>query len=502
MGGMAEILLGRLSGPSGFERAVVIKRILPHFAQHPSFVQMFLDEGRLAARIGHPNVVQVHELGQEGADLFLVMEYLQGESLAGVQRRLRVRGLRLDPAMAAHVVAAAAAGLHAAHELQDEQGLPLELVHRDVSPQNIFVSYDGTVKVLDFGVAKVANRVSQTEVGVLKGKLEYMSPEQARGEPVDRRSDIFGLGVVLYELLVDRRLFKRSTNVATWRAVCDEPIRPPRELAPAIPAELERICLKAVTRDPAQRYASALALRRELFDWLQASAVAMPEETLAASMSAWFSERISDKGRVFRGLRQGEHPSEVPAGEVDVAVELLSVVDPLESATPTAALQAPAPLRRFARPALLVLLSFLALLSFFAAGLAALKEAPSPTAALPPSSAPVAPAVVQAAPTVWVAIETEPPGARVYVDDVARGDTPLSLTFDPSPQRRTLRLERSGYVSREEPLMTDVSQRLLFSLETVKKVPPRLNRAAVPRPAPTPVEPPPVKVEPQFRRFE
>src|SRR5262245_24036371 len=189
-GGMAEILLGRASGPSGFERIAVIKRVLPHLASEPRFAQMFLDEARIAALIRHPNVVQIHELACEGDQLFIVMEYLEGESVAGLLRRLIAQQTRLPPALAAHIVAEACCGLHAAHELVDHSGRPLGVVHRDVSPQNIFVTYDGAVKVLDFGIAVARDRVTKTETGQLKGKFEYMAPEQCLGKALDRRADL------------------------------------------------------------------------------------------------------------------------------------------------------------------------------------------------------------------------------------------------------------------------------------------------------------------------
>ncbi|MEQ8891109.1 MAG: serine/threonine-protein kinase, partial [Sandaracinaceae bacterium] len=246
-GGMAEILLGRISGPSGFERPVVIKRILPHLHGLREFVDMLLDEGRIAARIGHPNVVQVQELTHEREDLYLVMEYLEGEAASGLARRARARRLRLLPTLCAYIVAEACAGLHAAHELRSPDGELLDVVHRDVSPQNLFVGYDGTVKVLDFGIAKAAGRITRTEAGMLKGKFEYMSPEQARGDALDRRSDVFALGIVLYELSTQHRLFRRASHTETLRAVIGAEVPPPSEIDPSYPAVLEEVCLRALS---------------------------------------------------------------------------------------------------------------------------------------------------------------------------------------------------------------------------------------------------------------
>ncbi len=326
MGGMAEILLGRLVGPSGFERPVVVKRILPHLAEEPSFVTMFLDEARLAARIRHPNVVQVQELGEEDENLFLVMEYLEGENSAGVVRRGIAHKRPTDFALIAFVMAEACAGLHAAHELVDPDGASLNLVHRDVSPQNIFVTYSGGVKVLDFGIAKAADRITQTEAGQLKGKFEYMSPEQCRGKPIDRRSDVFALGVVLYELSTRTRLFKRRSKLAVLDAVCRDPIPKPSDKVPGYPPALAAVVMKALTRNPDERYQTAADMRRALLGAMRAmEAPLAPEEALASMMQELFPDRIAAKGEMLARLRAGARLTEVPAAETDSGVELPEV---------------------------------------------------------------------------------------------------------------------------------------------------------------------------------
>ena len=325
-GGMAEILLARIEGPSGFTRPVVIKRILPHFARQPSFVTMFLDEGRIVAGIRHPNVVQVHELSTHDSELFLVMEYLEGETTSGLMKRLLATKEELELRLAAYVVAEVCAGLHAAHELEDDRGVKQSLVHRDVSPQNIIVTYDGHVKLLDFGVALVADRVTRTEVGNLKGKLQYMSPEQCAGQPLDRRSDIFALGIVLYELTTGRLLFKRESSAATIRAICDEPILPPSRLVPDYPPALEAICLRALAQSPEDRFSTCADMRAALLDGLRASAhdgdVA---SALSTVMRRIFADRVTEKRELLRRVKVGEGVSAVPAGEVDRDVELRTV---------------------------------------------------------------------------------------------------------------------------------------------------------------------------------
>ena len=195
---MAEIFLARIRKMTGFQKMVVIKRILPQLAQNTEFVEMFLDEARIAATLEHPSIVQTYDVGVLDENFFIAMEYLHGEDVRSVMRMLRNRNLKLPIEVALHIVISACAGLHYAHEKVGFDGHPLEIVHRDVSPQNIIVTYEGGVKLLDFGIAKASNRLRETRFGTLKGKVPYMSPEQCRGEPLDRRSDIFSLGIMLY----------------------------------------------------------------------------------------------------------------------------------------------------------------------------------------------------------------------------------------------------------------------------------------------------------------
>lgn len=327
-GGMAEVLLGKLVGPSGFERAVVIKRILPQLARQPAFVKMFLDEARIAAGIRHPNVIDVHELGSEGDQLYLVMEYLEGEPAEWLLRRLAARDRRLNPALCAHIIAEACAGLHAAHELKDADGRPQSLVHRDVSPHNIFLTYEGHVKVLDFGIAKVTHRESMTDAGLRKGKWAYMSPEQIRGEPLDRRSDVFSLGVVLFELSTSRRLFSRKDRDAAARAGTDQPITPPSHAVPGYPAWLEAIVLRALSPMREDRFGSAAEMRREIL--VASHHEGPPEghgEGLGALLREVFADRLADKREMLQRVRAGGRVGFVPLEDPTVPEEIPVVVD-------------------------------------------------------------------------------------------------------------------------------------------------------------------------------
>ncbi len=331
-GGMAEILLARRVGPSGFERPVAIKRILPHYARQQAFVAMFLDEARIAASVRHPNVIHVEELERDEDGLYLVMEYLEGESLAGLLRRLFVREESIDLSVAAYIVAEACSGLHAAHEMADIDGHKQNLVHRDVSPHNLFVTYDGQVKVLDFGIAKGADRISRTEAGQLKGKFEYMSPEQCSKKPLDRRSDIFSLGTVLYEATTGRRLFKRENPVETIRAIGGHAVVPPSRLVVEYPAALEGVCMKALSTNPEDRYPSMAEMRRELLATIRTDERGPePREKLATLMRAIFADRVAEKTDLLRRVRSGSNVTHVPVGEIDEGVEIATV--PRELAT-------------------------------------------------------------------------------------------------------------------------------------------------------------------------
>lgn len=289
-GGMASVYLARADGGApGFEKLVALKRIHPHLSSETDYVEMFLDEARIASRITHANVCSVFDFGDVDGEYFIAMEYLVGEPLARVQRRVvanaEQRTSPLLPARMARVIAGACEGLHAAHELKDDQGEPLNVVHRDVSAENLFVTYDGVVQVVDFGIAHASKRVHHTSAGQVKGTFPYMAPEQMTAAVVDRRVDVWALGAVLWELLTLRRLFLRDTDVNTMYAVLSGEIRPPSDYRKDVPPELDEIVLKALQRNPEERWQNARdmgkALRRflakqddlvgpaELADWMQ-----------------------------------------------------------------------------------------------------------------------------------------------------------------------------------------------------------------------------------------
>ena len=306
-GGMAEVFLAVKGGPGGVEKVVVLKRILPELSEVDEFVHVFLDEARIAARLDHPNIAHIYDLGETQAQYYLAMEYLPGDDLASVIQQCR-RAEKLPPIeFAAEVVAAACAGLHFAHTLVDGSGRPLNVVHRDVSPSNVVVTYLGEVKVIDFGIARAESNLVRTGAGKPKGKSQYMSPEQASARPLDRRSDVFSIGIVLHELLTTRRLFRRPTEDETTQAVLAGPIDPPSALRPEVPPELDRICMKALARPLHERYQSAGALGADLVAFLTARRCARGPAAIAGFMGALFPpERKLKKIRVGRGALPAE----------------------------------------------------------------------------------------------------------------------------------------------------------------------------------------------------
>jgi serine/threonine protein kinase len=262
---MATVYLARLSGAGGFQRFVGIKRLHPHLAREPEFIEMFLEEARLAARIHHPNVVPILEIGTSDQGYYIVMEYVEGDTLANLIARAVQRGDRLPVRVAVRVMADVLAGLHAAHELADDGGKPLGIVHRDVSPQNILIGIDGSARLTDFGVARATSKLSTTRTGQLKGKLAYMAPEQARGaKDIDRRADVFAAGVVMWEALEGRRLFKGDGEADTMNKVLYEPIPPLEDTVRTVPGEIEIALDKALERERMQRFPTAAAFAEAL----------------------------------------------------------------------------------------------------------------------------------------------------------------------------------------------------------------------------------------------
>jgi serine/threonine protein kinase len=304
-GGMAEIWLARQPGVRGFEKLVVIKRMVGALEEDPEHIEMFLSEARLAAQLTHPNIVQVYELGEENGSFYIVMEFVDGEPLSGVFRESRRQGKPLSDEIVARLISWAAEGLHYAHTREDERGRARCIVHRDVSPQNLLVTMDGTVKVVDFGIAKVASHA--TSSGKLKGKLAYMAPEQGRAESVDARTDVFALGLCLFELVTRTRLLPKADEITLLRFLTSTTVFPrASERRAGVPPALDEIIARAMAAQPEDRFQSARELQVALEDWLVSTGSRTTAGDVAVCLRSLFAERIASRKALIESAKRGE----------------------------------------------------------------------------------------------------------------------------------------------------------------------------------------------------
>ncbi|HTR51326.1 MAG TPA: serine/threonine-protein kinase, partial [Kofleriaceae bacterium] len=308
-GGMAEIYLARPSSGPGEKDLMVLKRILPHLAEDEHFVTMFRDEADLAAKLAHKNVCNVRSFGQFAGTWFIAMEYLHGVPLSRMMTKLSKAGKMLDYRVVAGIICQACEGLHAAHEARGPDGQLLGVVHRDVSPPNIMVTGDGTVKLLDFGIAKARGANSRTRTGTVKGKNAYMSPEQILGKPLDRRSDIFALGVVMYEMLSIRRLFHRDSDFLTFKAITEEPIPEIRDRRPDLPPGMRAALLQAMARDPAGRFDTAQAFGNAIRNSVATLGGPAQPQDLARLLFTDFGDEMAARDEI---LKAADDPNAAP----------------------------------------------------------------------------------------------------------------------------------------------------------------------------------------------
>ncbi|MBA3817314.1 MAG: serine/threonine protein kinase [Deltaproteobacteria bacterium] len=337
-GGMAQIYLARQSGLGSFERHVVLKTILRERASDQRFVTMFLDEAKLAATLNHHNIAQVYEVDQADGAYFMAMEYVHGENARAILETAVRRGWTIPLELAIMIVGGAAAGLHHAHERHGKTGQPLNIVHRDVSPANIMIGYDGSVKVLDFGIAKAEERATKTVGGTIKGKYGYMSPEQCKGKPIDRRSDIFALGIVLYELTTLRRAFKGNDDFETMKRIVAGDVVLPSVAVAGYPRELEAIILTAMANDPSARFQTS----QELLEALDAFAVRSKLTGSNTAMGRFMVQLFGAKKEPWvEGASLSHERTEVSEGDVDN--EKTNVVEPRHQAALTSMITARIP---------------------------------------------------------------------------------------------------------------------------------------------------------------
>ena len=461
-GGMAELFKAKKSGAEGFEKLLAIKLILPHLSGNEEFISMFIDEAKVAALLNHQNIVQIYDLGRIESSYCIVMEYVRGKDLRTVLHRGMKTKSPLPVEHACLITAQALAGLSYAHRKKDK-GKDLGIVHRDISPQNVLVSYEGEVKIVDFGIAKAATQSRDTRVGVLKGKIAYMSPEQAHGRPLDMRSDVFSTGVVFYEMLTGKKLFQGDTDLNTLEKVREAKVEPlPTELNGAVPKELEEILLKSLAKGPEQRFQTASEMEEALLAFMRKAGYSSSASSLSQYMCGLFRQEIEDEAREEEGWdetivsTQPGRPglaipaaSTVPAGTAAAAVKVRGT-----SGTPG---------WQKALVAILIISAGAGLWLKFrqadstqaqpapavapAPAQAKAAEAPAATPAPSPSPAPIK-AVSAPAPKApekaRASISSDPAGADVFIDGVKAGSTPLSLDSI-APGSHQIKVSEDGY---------------------------------------------------------
>jgi eukaryotic-like serine/threonine-protein kinase len=485
-GGMGEIFLGLQEAIGGLERLVVVKRIASELGDGERFTRLLLEEARIAASLHHPNVVQMLDIGRDASGAFVVMEYLSGETLVYITRTLRGRGERVSPAFACRIAADVAAGLHCAHTATDAAGNPQPIVHRDVTPSNLILCFNGAVKIVDFGVAR-ASRVDRACSGGPKGKMSYLAPEQLLGLPVDGRTDVFQLGICLHELLTGQRLFRGEDDRQRAAAVMERPIPPPSEIVPELPAALDTVVLSALERDPDRRPATADEFRRALEGFLAESGMVGPHD-LGAWMKAAFAQRLSARTQFerrcvaeMRGERAGSEPGSTPVSLGDDSGTLRFEYEPLSRGSDSVGRGAEASVRAAPGPRLplpLVALALGVVAVLLAAGSAVawnldrLADRPTRAAEAPEVAAPrrarpaPAPASPPASRSFEVAIAATPRHATIEIDgyEVGRGSYRVSLPMDGARHILTVRADgfetaRLDFSDEAPPVRIDLERR-------------------------------------------
>ncbi len=460
-GGMADVFLAVQAGPVGsnFRKLSVIKRLRQNLVEEPEFVEMLIEEARIAARLNHPNVVQTNEVGQVGAQYFIAMEYLDGQPLHRIQHRTLQRTKEGKPAPLRQehqmiIVMDALAGLHHAHDLADYDGSPLQIVHRDVTPQNIFVTYEGQVKVVDFGIAKAAGRASETRQGVVKGKVRYMAPEQAIGQSVDRRADVFSIGIMLWEVAAGRRMWKDVDDLEIVRCLV-EGTHPtsPREIDPTCPEALDQICRKALAQNREERYASADEFRADLEQFLADSGklVDARRKLAPAVIDLFQDKRAEIKGVIEKQLAaldvqaSGEFRA-VPMPPESVSSSLhFSQTISRDSVAPKAPLSMPstAPPSASSTRHAVTRFATAAIIGALAAAVAIVAWRFAPHGA----NAQVVQTPVE---QVTARLRAMPEGARIAVDDGPFRATPVELRLPKDDREHRIRVEADGHIPRTE----------------------------------------------------
>ena len=474
-GGMGQVFLAR-TGQEGFEKLVVLKRILPHLVEDEEFFTMFQDEAKITMRLNHPNIAQIFEFGEERGIHYLVMEYIAGEDIRRLTKRVAAAGQNLPLGVILRVIADAAAGLDYAHKGKDSKGVPLGLVHRDVSPQNVLVGFDGAVKLIDFGVAKAAGRAQHTATGILKGKFPYMSPEQADGLEIDARSDVFALGIILWELLTNKRLFKGDSDVMTQRLVKLCQVPPPSQIDPTLPPDLDGLVLKSLAKRAEDRYPDAAAFRLALEEFAMKKSIPASSAHLVAFLQPFYADRMnleansaslddltSETDLDWNGSAKTAQPSAAGGGH--------SATKQAGTSGGTEALgtaKKPAKGLWLGIGAAAVL--GVAGLAWYTRGREVVVVPPVVVPTVPPVMVvePIKPPPVVEPEKLKFKIQSEPSGADVELAGKRVGTTPLDLSYVKNELPLQLRVTRDGFEPKDFNL-TETSERQLSAQLVAKK---------------------------------
>ena len=497
-GGMGIVYLALVRGPRGFNKLFVVKELKTHLGEDPNLVSMFLEEARLAAKLSHPNVVQTIEIGSDGSRHFIAMEFLDGQSLNRLLSRVRRSGTPLPLHYHLLILVHLLDGLQYAHAVTDFDGAPLKLVHRDVSPQNVFITYDGQVKLLDFGIAKALDSAHDTRTGMLKGKVPYMAPEQAAGESIDRRADLFSIGVMLWEAVVGRRMWSNSQNdLQILHALMRDNIPLPRDAKPDIDPALERMILKATAAKPEDRYATGAEFQAELEEYLKhMGQPSFGARDIGKFLSDVFSEErarvknvIDDQLRFLSVAPSGHYAtidlpllnSSSPGTPSGVLRAKRSGSQPTFPTLPSLRLLSDAPSQEEIAPALAppggsarVLIAVVAAAGLAVAGgvgLLALRHPPAPqakVAAVGSSPPPASPTPTPVSGPVHAFVTASPREAQIAIDDGVPRTGTFTATFPRDGRTHAIRVEAPRYQAKVLGFVADDDRTFDVSLEPLK----------------------------------
>lgn len=492
-GGMAEVFRAVARGTQGFQRILVVKRILPELSRDPRFVQMFIDEAKICALISHPNVVQVYEFGRLADTHFMTMEYVHGRNLSVVMEKLASAGRLSPPDVICEVIRQACLGLHHAHTMMNAEGKPLQIIHRDVTPANLMLGFNGAVKVLDFGIARAAEELKETktQAGAVKGKIAYLAPEQIHRRPIDHRIDIYALGVVLHECLTGQRLFRADNPLAAMKAILEMVVPAPSSMNSSVSKKVDQIVARALARDPNARYSSAKTMALDLESALHE--MRYFSQRLPSFLKELFKDEVTEsKDRILPkeivaiSAAMAE-PVAVPPVERTGTDELLSA----QASAPARAWQwvAATNQRKIGAGVAVGLLAAMLTFGVFRGG-SRTEEVPVASKAVVPAAPAPKPAAVQ------ISIDSFPQGALITsAGGVVLGKTPVTLEFPPARKEVKLTLSLDGFVPALVGVITDIDKPIFTKLDAVaavaqpKAVPQKRSGKKVRRSAAIPLDP-------------